>query len=160
MEILLAESGAEHDLAALVDHEGLAGPGVVCLLRRSFHAINKGRELDMQSPDAHGGVILAFAHVRGGVEHDAFPLISSAGPVIRRVGLANVDEVERDVVLVFRIELVQRVGRGPEIWTRVTAEYQQNRAIVSKVPQTNSGIASHLGGLKLRRGLPRARSAR
>ena len=97
----------------------------------------------MQFAYAHGGVVATLFHVSGRMQGDTFSCILRAGPVLRGVGFANVDEIERDIVFVFRIETIERVGCSAEIRTGITSKYQQYRPCMPQISKGGSFFRTH-----------------
>src|ERR1043165_4326813 len=99
-----------------VQQISLAWPRAVSLLCASVHVIKKRGKFYVEFAYAYGGMVTTLIHVFGGLQCDALALILRAGPILCRVRLSNVDEVKRNIILVFRIKSVERAGSSSEIW--------------------------------------------
>ena len=140
--------GALEDHAAVGANQVQAvGPAAVGQLHLVVHLVDQRRKPDVERPNAGGSVGIFFCLCPGGFEDDAIPDVGRRLAAISRMGLANVDEQERDLILVARRHVVQGPNLGPERRSGITAEDQRDRLPVAERCERHGGaVADGLQG--------------
>ena len=117
-----AGSGFEGDAALAVDYVEAVGPAGVVALGGVLEIIEHGRKFDAELHDAKLAHLIALVLIFRRGENYMIVNIVGILPNVRGVRFANVNRVERNLVLILRVQIVEGGNLPPEWRSGVAAE--------------------------------------
>ena len=129
------------DATTGVDQVHPVGPAGVGLFGRVAELVEDRLDFDSELADARSGDDRALVFVFGAGEYDFIFNIALHLPEVARMRLGDVDDEKLDSIAEFVVELVECGNLPPEGRSRIAAENQHNRSLLS-----GKGTQLHVAG--------------